>query len=631
MYKFISISQKKIALFILLCFLTNFQLLSQKSAEVFKLEFDKNYIQNLPITRLNDREYFNLTKHYQRLFLNGKFDNETGKIVLKNSILWVTQLSFFIVKDSADKRQIYQMNMPVLSIKGEFLVPLKPFLQALNYFGMYLINVINERHIKISQLDVEPAPIIKPIDKTSNKKKKKIGKLEQSAAKENHSRHQKSYDEAIQIKPDTSKPDFRPNQYILPPELYRKKINSPPENQKRLDTSIQINDIIDSNSISPSSDLYASIVYWAGSNNTRIITFDYSQKQDNCIDITLRADNTITTYHKPEIKEGKLILRIPDVINDIKNLSNINIPNFHSGIEVEYIRNFLLYKLNPLFEIDSLASRRNGLKEIIYTIVFRNDSKSIPQRSKIESELPQLDDKWKLDVIVIDPGHGGEDPGAISINGYREKDLALAIALELRKLIRDNLPEIQVVMTREDDRFVELYKRGSIANQANGKLFVSIHLNSMPKKPHNGNGFETYILRPGRNEDAIRVAERENSVIKFEKDQSKYQNLDDESLILATLAQSGFQKLSELFAKIIQSEVAKTTSMKNRGVNQAGFYVLVGASMPNVLFEGGFLSNKEDEKFITSKEGQKKIALGLFNAIKRYVSEYQSLIHSENR
>ncbi|MCL5990756.1 MAG: N-acetylmuramoyl-L-alanine amidase, partial [Bacteroidetes bacterium] len=158
-----------------------------------------------------------------------------------------------------------------------------------------------------------------------------------------------------------------------------------------------------------------------------------------------------------------------------------------------------------------------------------------------------------------------------------------------------------------------------------GKLFVSIHLNSAATKPGTANGFETYILRPGRNDDAVRVANFENSVIKLEKKTEKYKRLTEEELIIATMAQSAFVKFSELFARTLQSEVEKTTAMKNRGVNQAGFYVLVGASMPNVLFEAAFLSNQSDEDYVNSVDGINAIAQGIFNAISRYAEEYERL------
>lgn len=623
----------------LICFLLllNLSFTQQRSSSYgkyesnIKIEFENGQFKFIPIIKLNDKDYFNLSKNYQNLFFNSTFNADFGSIRFENLTITVSALSFYVVKDSANFREIYQMNLPVLSIKNDLLIPIKPFLQSLEFFRIYKIDYVNSNHVRVNRFYQQNYFTSKPSKIDGNKNSiYESSDTESKMPPVKVERNQNNTNDVFKINQDTSKPDFQPNQYKLPPTLFRKDI-IPKHKKEQIDTSgVELN----KNNFKSEweySDLYASVSIFIETSKIQFNLLRYDKVSENQIDLILTADNIISTYHKPELKDGKLILRIPDAVNAIKNIKNINIPGFRSGIEVEYIRNFLLYKLTPVKEIDSLFSRRNGTKEIIYSICFKGFENEKIIDSSVIAETPNFGDKWKLDVIVIDPGHGGEDPGAISISGYKEKDLTLSIALELRKLINEHLTDVKVVMTREDDRFVELYKRGKIANQANGKLFISIHLNSMPKKPHSSNGFETYILRPGRNEDAIRVAEKENSVIKYEKDQSKYKDFDDESIILATIAQSGFQKLSELFAKIIQSEVGKTTPMKNRGVNQAGFYVLVGASMPNVLFEGGFLSNKEDEKFITSKDGQKKIALGLFNAVNRYIAEYESLIHSENR
>ena len=150
--------------------------------------------------------------------------------------------------------------------------------------------------------------------------------------------------------------------------------------------------------------------------------------------------------------------------------------------------------------------------------------------------------------------------------------------------------DVKVVYTRTTDEFIELDRRGQIANSAGGKLFISIHCNAMPHKPNETNGFEIYLLRPGKTENAIRIAERENSVVQLEKDYEKrYQQLTEEHFILLTMAQSAYVKYSEQFADILQQEMGRHTDVENNGVKQAGFYVLVGASMPNVIVEAGYL------------------------------------------
>jgi N-acetylmuramoyl-L-alanine amidase len=243
---------------------------------------------------------------------------------------------------------------------------------------------------------------------------------------------------------------------------------------------------------------------------------------------------------------------------------------------------------------------------------------------------PRLDterEKWKLDVIVLDAGHGGYDPGTTGVTGVKEKTVALGIVLKLGALITRNLEGVNVVYTRRDDRFVELDRRGKIANEAGGKLFISVHCNAMPRKPSRTRGFEVYLLRPGRTEEAIAIAERENSVIEMEQGyEEKYQQLTEENFILVAMAQSAHVKASEVFADLAQKEIESRTGIPNRGVKQAGFYVLVGAAMPNVLVESAYLSNREDERMLKSDAGQQKIAEALFRAVKEYKEEYEKLL-----
>lgn len=256
-------------------------------------------------------------------------------------------------------------------------------------------------------------------------------------------------------------------------------------------------------------------------------------------------------------------------------------------------------------------------------VMLRKDGTDSP----LNLDLSRKRDRWALDVIVIDPGHGGKDPGAIGVTGVREKDVTLGIALKLGALIKRQMKNVKVVYTRTTDTFVELDRRGTIANEAGGKLFISIHCNSMMRKPNPTRGFEVYLLRPGKTDDAIAIAERENAVIKLEEDyQQKYKYLTDENFILVTMAQSAHVKSSEEFANILQQEMEAHAGLPNGGVKQAGFYVLVGASMPNVLVETGYLSNRKDEQFLKSDRGQWKIAESIAAAVKRYSKEYSRLL-----
>ena len=244
----------------------------------------------------------------------------------------------------------------------------------------------------------------------------------------------------------------------------------------------------------------------------------------------------------------------------------------------------------------------------------------------IRTELESSRKRWELDVIVIDPGHGGRDPGTSSVTGVREKNVTLGIALKLGRLITKRLPGVEVVYTRKDDRFVHLDRRGQIANEAGGKLFISIHANSMARKPSSTRGYEVYLLRLGRTEQAIAIAERENAVITLEEGyEERYKSLTDENFILVAMAQTAYVKASESFADLAQRELAQT-GLANHGVKQAGFYVLVGAAMPNVLIETGYLSNRSDEKFLKSESGQQKTAEAIAQAITHYKLEYEKLL-----
>jgi N-acetylmuramoyl-L-alanine amidase len=290
----------------------------------------------------------------------------------------------------------------------------------------------------------------------------------------------------------------------------------------------------------------------------------------------------------------------------------------------EQIREFLVIRVDA-GGLNKVTVKREGPKVIALILTgLPTTSTTAVEPQPPTNTMSATTQQWALDVIVIDAGHGGKDVGAKGVNGVYEKDVTLSIARRLRALLKTDFPSSKVVMTRDEDTFVELYRRTQIANEAKGKLFVSIHCNSMPTIPHPANGCETYILRPGRNEDAARVAERENASVKLESKTDRYSGLDADQLIVATMAQRSFVRFSEELASNIQKKVSASTGLSNRGVNQAGFFVLVGASMPNVLFETAFLSNPEDAAYISSIKGQKEMAAAMLEAIKDYAQVYQA-------
>jgi N-acetylmuramoyl-L-alanine amidase len=246
---------------------------------------------------------------------------------------------------------------------------------------------------------------------------------------------------------------------------------------------------------------------------------------------------------------------------------------------------------------------------------------SAPGRSTPASEgaSKEARERWTLDTIVIDPGHGGKDPGARA-NGLNEKDLVLDVALQLGDYVEEKLG-INVVYTRKSDQFIELEERGHIANRVGAKLFVSIHINAA--RARSARGTETFFLGPHKSEAARKVMERENSVIKYEENTQVYEDYDKEALVRQTLTQSAYMRQSEKLASLIEDQFKNRVHRRSRGVHQAGFYVLWGASMPAVLVELGFLTNPTEARFLRSDRGKTYMASALFRAIRNYKQEYE--------
>ncbi len=222
--------------------------------------------------------------------------------------------------------------------------------------------------------------------------------------------------------------------------------------------------------------------------------------------------------------------------------------------------------------------------------------------------------------IVIDAGHGGKDPGA-NAGRILEKNINLGVALELGRLLTAEFPDLRVVLTRTDDRFVELDQRSRIANDAGADLFISIHTNSAAGGPA-AYGTETYVMGEDTGNRNLSVVMRENSVISLEKDYtSRYEGYDPnsaESVIMFSLMQYAYQSQSLVLAETIQREYKSHASRADKGVKAAGFLVLWRTSMPSVLTEVGFISNPAEAAWLDSREGQNKIASALARAVGDY-------------
>jgi len=246
--------------------------------------------------------------------------------------------------------------------------------------------------------------------------------------------------------------------------------------------------------------------------------------------------------------------------------------------------------------------------EIRFTSIS-SEKKTITKNVDLQNEKK----KWEFKTVVIDAGHGGKDPGAVGYRGTKEKDIALDVAKRLEKKLSKNM-NVRIIMTRDEDIFLRLSERTKIANESNGNLFISIHTNAAEDR--RASGFETFLIGPNKNEAAVRVAARENAVLELEGSTDK--KLTNEDLIQATIAQSAFASKSEQFASIVQKEIKKRVQSRDRGVKQAGFYVLMGASMPNVLVELGFISNPSEEKKLRSPQYRDQLATAIYRAVEQY-------------
>ena len=227
-----------------------------------------------------------------------------------------------------------------------------------------------------------------------------------------------------------------------------------------------------------------------------------------------------------------------------------------------------------------------------------------------------------LRTLVIDAGHGGMDPGCNGNNEIFEKDVTLGVALKLGKILKDSMPGLKVLYTRTTDKTLKLWERPNLANDNRADLFISIHCNANNNRTAAGS--ETYFMGLHKSEGNLEVAKRENAAITYESDyreNSRYGGFDPESAeghIIFSLVQNAYMKQSLKLASGIEAHTNKISAIKSRGVKQAGFLVLWQTSMPSVLVETGFLTNSTDRSYLKTAEGQQKIALGVYRAVRDY-------------
>lgn len=236
-------------------------------------------------------------------------------------------------------------------------------------------------------------------------------------------------------------------------------------------------------------------------------------------------------------------------------------------------------------------------------------------------------------TVVLDAGHGGHDAGAVGAYS-KEKTINLAIALEVGRLISKGMDDVKVVYTRTKDVFIPLTQRANIANKAEADLFISIHTNSVENKSRSPQGTETYSLGLARSEENLAVAKRENSVILLEDDyKTRYAGFNpnsSESYIIFEFMQDKYMEQSVHMASLVQKQFRGYCARVDKGVKQAGFLVLRATSMPSILVEVGFISHREEERYLNSATGQKKIAEGIYRAFRQYKSEHDARTKKTN-
>lgn len=243
----------------------------------------------------------------------------------------------------------------------------------------------------------------------------------------------------------------------------------------------------------------------------------------------------------------------------------------------------------------------------------------------------QSGDEGKF-IVVLDPGHGGKAAGTTGTGRYRqttEKHIVLNVALEVRKLLESKASDIRVVMTRTRDTDVGLNQRSVIANKAKAHLFVSIHCNSLANVKRDGPkiwGAETYVMSLNKLDDNREIAQKENADILLEENYKEvykgFDPSDPRATISIDLEQAKHLTGSIEMAKMVQKHLASTAGRKDKGVKQAGFWVICYNTMPSVLTEIGYLSNATEEAFLHSEKGQKQIAQALCDAILEYKARF---------
>lgn len=377
-----------------------------------------------------------------------------------------------------------------------------------------------------------------------------------------------------------------------------------------------------------------------GDNRGYVVRFAMTSPADSFVVMQPSANLIQLAIYKKNISFKKV--SIHKNYNSFKNFDIVSIPsglgiNIRLKNDVYLIGNAypdrnkhdLLLGLTTASKKD-LSILTKGIQQIDWNALQANSKivnvssaaeKSSSDSSKMNEDPSYyaLKKKIKFDVVVIDAGHGGKDPGTIGYHHIEEKNIALKVALKVGEYIKKNMPGVKVVFTRDKDVFIPLKDRGHIANRAQGDLFISIHCNSSPA--HSAHGTEVYFLGLHHSKEAFEVMKRENNVVRLENN-SDSPNLSDEQMMIYELANNGYMANSEKFAEMLDHQFKDRAHRHVRGIHQAGFVVLYYASMPAVLVELGFLSNPKEARYLNSKYGQTIMASAIYRAVKNYKEQF---------
>lgn len=364
----------------------------------------------------------------------------------------------------------------------------------------------------------------------------------------------------------------------------------------------------------------------------RADSFKVVQPNENLIQVMIYSQNLRTSgFTRAELKTG--INRI-EYHQTEEGFGMDIIPEeghyFKPSVYLDQNRSHILLNLEKSNR--ETVSRLVKEGDLIYWAEHQNQTATFENTADESDSYISLTSGRDFNVIVIDAGHGGKDPGAVNQRlGLKEKDVVLAVSLKVGELIKEHMPEVEVIYTRDDDTFVELQERGLTSTRAKGDLFLSIHANAA--RNSQAYGAEVFFLGLARSQSALEVMKRENSVVHLESGGGPTQ-LSDEELLIYELANAGNIAISERIASMIEEQFRTRAQRRSRGVKQAPLMALWHASTPAVLVELGFLSNATEGRYLASESGQNILASAIFRAVRDFKVEYdksmQHLNHASN-